>query len=569
MKNLIWLITIFLELVPSHMVIGQQKSVGKENSYAIATYECAGIYWKTSEDGSCKIRYREPKNELWKEGLDLVYDSRDSEYRGSIINLSPNTVYEIELSASNSKTNLIITTRNDNFPIGKRTVLPDGESDKAIVITESGTPEAYHLVTVPEMSKSIINLGNASEYGIEINADFVIVRGVEIRNAAIHGIIIRSNRHDIVIEQCHITFWGRIGGTHSYGITEGGSDSGIFAENGTRNITVQRNLIEYPRGASNDWETGHPDGPQGITFNQSNGGNVIRFNNIETTEDHGFNDGIGGYSNFSFVGNMNRDSDIHGNIISGVWDDAIECEGANMNVRIWGNYMNLFFNGIATACTSRGPIYIFRNVLGESRTGHWNSNGGVVIKIGDEVQFKGGRRFIFHNTALQPKGVYSPLGGGRTSNIVTRNNIFDAQGRMPSDAPNETASDYDYDYCPGGLQDGSIQEKHGIKFRTTPSGARLYIPSYNLEFYLRSTINTIKWGAFMYEFGDKQVRITDPVVQMKNPLRDSGTILHGFNDDFKGTAPDLGAFEFGNPPILFGRRAYLNHDEGWTPWDKF
>ena len=26
------------------------------------------------------------------------------------------------------------------------------------------------------------------------------------------------------------------------------------------------------------------------------------------------------------------------------------------------------------------------------------------------------------------------MGGGRTSNIVTRNNIFDAQGRMPSDA---------------------------------------------------------------------------------------------------------------------------------------
>jgi hypothetical protein len=73
----------------------------------------------------------------------------------------------------------------------------------------------------------------------------------------------------------------------------------------------------------------------------------------------------------------------------------------------------------------------------------------------------------------------------------------------------------------------------------------------------------------MVEFGDKQVRITDPVVQMKNPLRDSGIILPGFNDDFKGTAPDLGAFEFGNPPLLFGRRAYLNHDEGWTPWDIF
>ena len=46
-----------------------------------------------------------------------------------------------------------------------------------------------------------------------------------------------------------------------------------------------------------------------------------------------------------------------------------------MNVRIWGNYAHLFFNGIATASTSKGPIYIFRNVFGESRTGHRNTNG--------------------------------------------------------------------------------------------------------------------------------------------------------------------------------------------------
>ena len=46
-------------------------------------------------------------------------------------------------------------------------------------------------------------------------------------------------------------------------------------------------------------------------------------------------DGIGGSSNYSFKGSPNRDSDIYGNLISNCWDDAIESEGANMNVRIW------------------------------------------------------------------------------------------------------------------------------------------------------------------------------------------------------------------------------------------
>jgi hypothetical protein len=362
---------------------------GKVQSYAVPTFECAGLYWKTTEEGPCRIKYREDSGRIWKDGLDLVYDARDGEYRGSIIGLSPNTGYQVELSDNNSKIQVSFKTRSDKFQVGRITVLPEGESDTTIVITESGTPLAYHLVTVPADSKSVINLKNVHRYGIEINADYVILRGAEIRNASVHGVIIRKNRHDIVIEQCYIAFWGRIGGPKTYGNLEGGSDSGIYAEAGTGNLTIQRNLIEDPRGASNDWETGHPDGPQGISIIESLGGNVIRFNDIVSTEDHGFNDGIGGGNNFSFTGNINRDSDIHGNIIRNAWDDAIESEGGNMNVRIWGNFIHFFYNGIATASTSKGPLYVFRNVSRESRSGHRNSMGGALIKTGERNEFGG------------------------------------------------------------------------------------------------------------------------------------------------------------------------------------
>src|SRR5690606_6986010 len=118
----------------------------------------------------------------------------------------------------------------------------------------------------------------------------------------------------------------------SFGYNGGNQDSGVQVRPGTRNITIQRNRIERPRGASNDWETGHPIGPQGISLRTTLGGHVIRYNEIWTTPDHGFNDGIGGGVNFSEAGNMNRDSDIYGNIITNAWDDAIECEGANTNV---------------------------------------------------------------------------------------------------------------------------------------------------------------------------------------------------------------------------------------------
>jgi hypothetical protein len=466
-------ISMFVALVTFSYSFGQVPSENIPNPNAITTFECAGLYWKTPEDGACKIRYKEAKSNAWKEGLELVYDSRDNEYRGSIIGLIPNTEYQAELTSSSAKSHLKFKTRNDHFTIGETTILQPGETDKTIVITESGTPEAYHLITVPENSKSVLNMKNVENYGIEIDADYVIVRGVEIRNAAIHGILIKNNRHDIVIEQCHITFWGRMGGPFTYGNFDGNMDSGIYADDGTMNLTIQRNLIEDPRGASNDWETGHPTGPQGISINQSKGGNVIRYNDIVSTEDHGYNDGIGGSENFSFIGNMNRDSDIHGNIIRSVWDDAIECEGANMNVRIWGNYTHLYYHAVATASTSRGPLYIFRNVLGESRVGHRNTMGGSFIKTaGERGEFKGGRRYLFHNTILQPRGVYDII--GRSYNCISRNNIYDTPGKIPSDVKNEPPNDYDYDYY-SGLSEGSGQGKNSARATTTLSGTILYI----------------------------------------------------------------------------------------------
>jgi hypothetical protein len=336
-----------------------------------------------------------------------------------------------------------------------------------------------------------------------------------------------------------------------------------MAESGTRNLTLQRNLIEHPRGASNDWETGHPAGPQGISILRSLGGNVVRYNDIWSTEDHGFNDGIGGGPNFSDTGNMNRDSDIYGNTVRNVWDDALEIEGANMNVRIWGNYLHRFFVGIATASTFKGPLYIFRNVTGESRRSHRNVIGGNMIKTGDR-DFAGGRRFVFHNTAVQPNGVLNII-GSPTPGCVTRNNIFDCAGRLvPAPRGEGAAGDFDYDLFTG-MDKGGAAERHGItQSRMQP----LLVASYALEFYPTSTTMRVVGGKIPVKFGAEERIVTDPVLQVPNPVLDAGQMLPGFSDDFTGRAPDLGAFEVGRPPLQFGRRAYRAHDEGWAPWER-
>lgn len=540
-------------------VFAQQPLGDVPAAYAVSTYECSSLYWKTPAAGNCSVRYKKVQDKVWKNGLDLVYDARQGEYRGSLINLSPDSEYQAELSTDGAKTKLTFKTRNDVFPIGKTTELPAGESAKTIVIKESGTADAYHLVTVPPGTRSVINLRNVDNEGILVDADYVIIRGVEIRNAKMHGIRIASNRHDVVVEQCYITFWGRIGGPSTYGNFEGNMDSGVMAGTGTWNLTIQRNLIEEPRGGSNDWETGHPAGPQGVSVTQSLGGNVIRYNDIVSTEDHGFNDGIGGGANFSYVGNMNRDSDIYGNLIRSAWDDAIEVEGANMNVRVWGNYLDRYYQGVATAATSLGPIYVYRNVLAASRRSHRNPQGGNMFKVGGRGEFKGGRRYYFHNTSVQPGGPYGGL--PKCDNCVAWNNIFDIPGGTSQQG--DSLTDFDYNYG------GGWHEEHPVAFEHSTRSARLFVSSTSFEFYPRLYVNCVVIGKYPYQFGDRERTITDPVVQLKNPMIDGGKRIPGFNDDFKSEAPDLGAFEVGSPPLEFGRRAYLNYDEGWAPWERY
>ncbi len=528
-----------------------------DEPYTVSTFECIGIYYPSEDEGECQVHYREAGEESWKAHLGLWFDARDDEYRGSLVGLKPDTQYEIKLTWDEKERILEAKTRDENYPIGKETRLENGVMRETLEITESGSPEGYHLVTVPEEGKSTIDVLNAEDHCIRIEADYVIVRGLELKNAARHALYIDKECQNIVIEDCRITFWGRIGGPKSYG-NEGNFDSAIYANQGAGNLTIQRNLIEDPRGGSNDWDTGHPAGPQGISLMNTSGGNVIRYNEIRSSEDHGFNDAIGGGSNFSFKGSPNRDSDIYGNIITHVWDDAIESEGANMNVRIWGNYMEKTFQHIAVACTSKGPLYIFRNVFGESRRTHENSLGGSMIKVGERDEYGGGRRYVFHNTGLQPDGAFHAFSGHVNPNTITRNNIFDCPGRLTSSRSVDISSDFDYDLFTG-MDKGIAREPHGVR------GKPAYIHSYGLEFFPASTTTKIQWGKVPYEIGDREVTLTDPVVTVPNPVIDHGVPLPGFNDDYQGEGPDLGAFELGNPPLRFGRRA--QGAQKYAPWE--
>jgi hypothetical protein len=531
------------------------------DAWAVPTFESLGLYFnRAAAKSECAVTYRAEGASAWRLGYPLVYDEREHQYRGSLAGLKPDTVYDIRLEVDGGQVEFQARTLSEKFPIGKTTFLDSGASDTTLAIREGGTESGWRLVTPAAGKKFVSDVFNLSDANVVVEADYVILRGLELKNAAIHGVLIRKGVQHVVVEDCHITGWGRVGGARAWGVTTG-MDSGIYAENDAGHLVIQRNLIEYPRSGSNDWESGHPDGPQGVSLIDSRGGNIIRYNTIRSTEDHGFNDGIGGATNFSFKGSPNRDSDTYGNIISNCWDDCIESEGANMNVRIWSNYIHHSFVDIATATTSMGPIYIFRNVFGESRVSHQDHTGGAMIKTGmkyleidgEKVSTGLGYRFIFHNTALQPNGPLNVFSGSELHHAVTRNNIFYCLGQTyPRDAAS-TNNDFKNDLTGGYLGGGFVKS--------------MFLVSERLEWYLAPTMNKVQWGRIESVRNGKTVAITDPLVQAPNPALGKGVRLPGFNDDFTGAAPDMGAFETGMPPLRFGREMAPGFQR--APWEVY
>ncbi|MEM7173194.1 MAG: fibronectin type III domain-containing protein [Pseudomonadota bacterium] len=513
---------------------------------AVSTFESIGISWSPpgrSANREVFVEYRKQGDLFFKEALSLWYDNRNGgEYRGSVMNLDPDSTYEIRLTMEGSSASAFFAadTWSEDFPIAQTVYLPE-DSSVPLKINQSGNANGYILYRPAPGSSARINVARNYNYAVEIRAHHVIVQGLDIRGGRSGGVGIFTGAHDVVIEDNEIS---RFGDATSEGWAK--HAAGIYVpwnQSGIRRLIIQRNEIHRPFADTNSWtearsdinqsSTGwHPQGANAIFTVDTEGNHVIRYNHIHSTEDRYFNDGIGGSNNDGYVGAPHRDSDIYGNIISQTWDDAIEAEGANENVRIWNNYMNEVFMGIGGRDTNVGPLYIFRNVTARSRFSHSGSHDndrrGHLLKAGSDVA---GRVYIFHNTLYQPVEPGQSHGGGVAEAIqgsahdsISRNNIFhvafDNNHVLKTyDQSGNKRNDFDYDLYTGWTQSHPGAESNGINAEPVYDSG-----NGDMEFYLHSS----------------------------SPGFNDGIIIPNINDDFSGAAPDMGAFERGNQPIIFG-----------------
>jgi hypothetical protein len=541
-------------VVPPVVVTPPAPTLPSTNTRAVATFESLGLYWKPgSNPGSagCQVQYRKSGDTAWKSGLPMWYDARDGECRGSLVQLAPGTAYEVQfgLPGQAPVAQVNAKTWSNSFPIAKTVQVAPGSN--TLNITEGGSPTGYVLYTAAP--GTTLDAANARQFNVNIAASYVIVRGLTLKGAQQDAIRIQAGMHDVVIEDNDISGFGRYASTNSAGWQIGmNQDAGIAAYCGStpsvERVIIQRNRIHDPRYGANSWSDGHPSGANAIMFSYCGGNHVFRHNEIYSSDEkHYFMDGMGGEDNFSNGGFPNADSDIYGNIVKHAWDDAIEAEGANRNVRVWGNYIDQTATGVASTAVQAGPIYIFRNVYNRSRqlanSALDADDRNTFAKSGSASSFGGGRRYVFHNTLLQappPAGSAYTLGAGSglvnagsttpLTNTVSRNNVFhiwkDWWSSIDQGA-NGSGNDLDYDLYNGNIQAYSGAESHAIK------------------------------GTPVYQAGNGWSSEAGGQYQLSpsSPGFDRGVRLPNFNDDAQGTGPDMGAHEAGSAPMKFGVKA--------------
>jgi hypothetical protein len=543
-KKIIYLIVISVIVAIVHSVHAENQTDNtKGEPFLIPTFHCLSVYWSPSEGGTnhqVLVKYREVGSKIWKNALSLRYLPIDTpeckaDYRGSIVDLTPATKYDVVLTLEGTEQRAECRgiTWSETFPVKSITKVSDRAT--TLKIDQSGTFDAY---VVYDGSDCTIDALNKESVGISVQASYVILRGFTIKNVKEHGIRIFSGNH-IVIEDCDISKWG----SESENGWGKNYQACVYSNyKSLSSVIIQRCKMHHPTWDTNSWaekhhESTHPRGPQTIAFWESEGNHVIRYNECWSDKDHYFNDGMGAGSNGGYRGFPGADSDIYCNYIANCWDDGIEAEGGDQNVRIWNNYIEDVLIPIANAADSIGPLYIWRNISGRSYSSpgsSWNMTHGPFIKMGyaGGEKWMTGHMYVFNNTIFQDNNDGANGLGGNSRIIkhcTSKNNILQVRtNERCSIAIHKNHADNDFDYDLTSADFPENHQQNGFK------GVPEYVQGAGFDF-------DNKTG--MFQLAPKSLGV------------DAAVVIPNFCEVTNGNLPDIGAHELGTDKIQFGVKA--------------
>jgi len=222
---------------------------------------------------------------------------------------------------------------------------------------------------------------------------------------------------------------------------------------------------------------------------------------------------------------------VYENLAYDLGDDGIETDGQCSNVRIWNNTFHDVLVGISLAPVYTGPVYSIRNLVYRTGAGN-NSYPGSPFKFNSGYSLSG-LMYIYHTTsdAVFPDNhgldIKSP---GTWTHVTFRNNIWSGTGYGLRNYNTSNPVDLDYDdvYTSG---PGNLVYWDSTQYAT-------------LADFIAATGQESNGVNIIPEFLNSGMG--DYHLEPVSLLVDAGIHIPGINDDYQGSAPDIGAFESGN-----------------------
>ncbi|OGU15315.1 MAG: hypothetical protein A2X63_07555 [Ignavibacteria bacterium GWA2_35_8] len=561
-------------------------------------FETAGVIIKV--DGmnfneTAQIEYKKSGTGLYKPGHDFVrYDG--NHLATSLFKMDLNTTYDLRITlidpdgvtGTNPMTTTVTTKPEFLIPTPLRivNVANQTELDDAVtnlqagdeirlaagtytngihVFNVSGTSTNPIVFTSQDNTKPIIQGNTDNGIGIEGGAYFIF-DNLEVHNELGDGMYIRGC-HDIAITNCYI-----------HDCQPGNYTANIEIQHGeeanpplTGNFLIMNNVISDEIHDVVDENQG-PDETNTNVSGQSYFGIDCRYNpgpyiTIRNNVIYGVVDGIhpcadeGGdpviepddidLLNFW----VNMELDVYDNVIYDCKDDDIELDGHMVNGRVFRNRLGKCENAISVAPIYAGPIFILRNYLSGFHQGCLKQN---VSELGKTRGI-----LFYHNTVWEKPRTNPPhceseycLYRGEPAEqekFVYKNNIFYARGRV-----------YNGDMYSGGYHRNDTFD-YNVNYSTKEAeSANPYI--YKWVSYEPDTLNN-SWYETMDAFrtatgqetngiwGDPKLNtnlfgnfpagmyLYTLTLDSSSVGIDKGALINGINDDYLGSAPDIGAFE--------------------------
>jgi len=513
---------------------------------AYSTITSIGIEWDivgdADHDATAAVEYRVAGSAAWRSALPLVrVDYNGSNLlAGSVLFLSPATSYEVKLTLADpdggtAVQTVPVTTRPIPAFVAARTfhVVPGtgGGSGSAadpfrgvpaaeavaqpgdLFLVHAGSYGGRITFSRPGTSTGYVvwkaaGDGEALFAGIDVSASYVWLEGLTVRDQP-YALMSKNAPTAVVISRCFFF----------------NNHYSIYLQRGGSNWYIADNTIV----GDTPYATESLDG-EGIELNGyavDSFGHVVAHNRITNVAD--------GISNGTY------NIDVFGNDIFDTSDDGFEGDPGGVNIRVWGNRIhNAAHNGISYQPQNGSPWYILRNQL-----------VGFM-----EAPFKfrtTDRSIIAHNTIVMWSKMICCNDAHLLRSIVKNNLWITVSGGQIWDfgtAVKDWRSDFNNDGFDWGASTAPF--KYGGVVYPSLAG---FAAASGLETNGRLINRTTCFATFNVP-GPAPVPIP-PQFMTLNPgcgAVDAGAILPNINDGFVGAAPDLGAFELGQPLPTYGPR---------------